>query len=57
MATLRFIKAQSGAAAMEYGLIAALIVLAVVAGMGATGTSVGDLYRAMLGIAAAALAA
>jgi pilus assembly protein Flp/PilA len=57
VATLRFIKAQSGAAAMEYGLIAALIVLAVVAGMGATGTSVGDLYRAMLGIAAAALAA
>jgi hypothetical protein len=31
-------------------------VLAAVVGMGATGTSVGDMYRAMLGIAVVALA-
>jgi pilus assembly protein Flp/PilA len=52
----RFIADRRGATAMEYGLIAALIVLAVVAGMGATGTSVGDLYQTMLGIAVVALA-
>jgi pilus assembly protein Flp/PilA len=52
----RFAGDQRGATAIEYGLIAALIVLAVVAGMGATGTSVGDMYRGMLGIAVAALA-
>ena len=45
----------TGAAAMEYGLIAALIVLCVVAGMSATGTSVSDLYRATFGLIAATL--
>jgi pilus assembly protein Flp/PilA len=53
---VRFAKDQRGATAIEYGLIAALIVLVVVAGMGATGTSVGDMYRTMLGIAVVALA-
>jgi pilus assembly protein Flp/PilA len=52
----RLIADRRGATAIEYGLIAALIVLAVVAGMGATGTSVGDLYRAALGYISVALA-
>jgi pilus assembly protein Flp/PilA len=47
---------KSAATAIEYGLIAALIVLVVVGGMGATGTSVGDLYQAALGYISVALA-
>jgi Flp pilus assembly pilin Flp len=46
---------RSGAAAIEYGLIASLIVLTIVAGMTATGTSVSDLYRATLSLIAVAL--
>jgi pilus assembly protein Flp/PilA len=52
----RFAKEQRGATAIEYGLIAALIVLVVVGGMGATGASVGDLYQAALGYISVALA-
>ena len=53
----RFATDQRGAAAMEYGLIAALIVLVIVGGMTSTGTSVGDLYQAALGFISGALAA
>lgn len=36
----RFLKDKSGATAIEYGLIAALIALAIVGGVGATGGGV-----------------
>jgi pilus assembly protein Flp/PilA len=52
----RFTTDQCGATAIEYGLIAALIVLVVVAGMTATGTSIGDIYRATITMAVVALA-
>ena len=52
----RLTKDNSGATAMEYGLIAALIVLVIVGGMTSTGTSVGDLYQAALGFISGALA-
>jgi pilus assembly protein Flp/PilA len=35
----RFLKDESGATAIEYGLIAALIALAIMAGAGAVGSS------------------
>ncbi|PSM16829.1 MULTISPECIES: Flp family type IVb pilin [Nitratireductor] len=35
----RFVKDESGATAIEYGLIAALIAVAIMAGAGALGTS------------------
>jgi pilus assembly protein Flp/PilA len=47
---------ESGATAIEYGLMAALMVVVVLAGMGATGTSIGDIYRATINIAVVALA-
>lgn len=34
----RFLKDESGATAIEYGLIAALIAVAIIAGVGALGT-------------------
>ena len=34
----RFVKNESGATAIEYGLIAALIAVAIIAGVGALGT-------------------
>jgi pilus assembly protein Flp/PilA len=52
----QFAKEQHGATAIEYGLIAALIVLVVVGGMTATGTSIGDIYNATINIAVVALA-
>ena len=51
----QFAKASSGATAIEYGLIAALMVLVVVGGMTATGTSIGDIYNVTLGLVVAAL--
>jgi pilus assembly protein Flp/PilA len=51
----RFTSDQHGAAAIEYGLLAALIFLAVIAGINATGVSLGDLYRAALDRVVAAL--
>ncbi len=51
----RFIRDESGATAIEYGLIAALIVLCILGGMSATGVSLGDLYRAALERVVAAL--
>jgi pilus assembly protein Flp/PilA len=52
----RFAKDRSGATAIEYGLIAALIVLVIVVGMTATGTSIGDIYNATINTAVVALA-
>ena len=40
----RFMKDESGATAIEYGLIAALIAIAVIAGASAVGGSVGDTF-------------
>lgn len=40
----RFVKDESGATAIEYGLIAALIALAIVAGAGALGNSLSDMF-------------
>jgi Flp pilus assembly pilin Flp len=42
-AIARFISAESGIAAVEYGLLLAFIVMATVIGMGALGTAVRDL--------------
>jgi pilus assembly protein Flp/PilA len=43
-----FVQNQRGASAVEYGLIAGVVTLAVVAGIVATGTSVGQLYAAAI---------
>jgi pilus assembly protein Flp/PilA len=40
----RFVKDESGATAIEYGLIAALIALAIMLGAGALGTSLNDKF-------------
>ena len=41
----RFAKDESGATAIEYGLIAALIALAIIIGAGAVGNSIGDKFN------------
>jgi pilus assembly protein Flp/PilA len=41
----RFYKDESGATAIEYGLIAALIALAIVGGATALGTSLNDKFQ------------
>ncbi|TKT74953.1 Flp family type IVb pilin [Aquamicrobium sp. LC103] len=41
----RFMKDESGATAIEYGLIAALIALAIVAGAGALGSSLNTQFE------------
>jgi pilus assembly protein Flp/PilA len=51
----RFTKDRRGATAIEYGLIAALIVLCILGAIGATGVTLGDLYRAALERVLAAL--
>ncbi|MES5099929.1 Flp family type IVb pilin [Agrobacterium sp. BA1120] len=40
----RFMKDESGATAIEYGLIAALISVAIIAGAGVVGTQIGILF-------------
>ena len=40
----RFYKDESGATAIEYGLIAALIALAIIAGAGALGNSLNEKF-------------
>ena len=40
-----FLASENGATAIEYGLIVALISLAIVGALGATGTSVGDIWN------------
>jgi pilus assembly protein Flp/PilA len=41
----RFVKNESGATAIEYGLIAALIALAIMVGAGAVGNSLDDKFQ------------
>ncbi len=41
----RFIKDESGATAIEYGLIAALIALAIIVGASAVGNEVGNKFN------------
>lgn len=41
----RFVKDESGATAIEYGLIAALIAVAIIAGAGALGTAINDKFE------------
>ncbi|MCX7306133.1 MAG: Flp family type IVb pilin [Hyphomicrobiales bacterium] len=41
----RFVKDESGATAIEYGLIAALIALAIIIGAGAVGNSIGAKFN------------
>lgn len=41
----RFLKDESGATAIEYGLIAALISIVVITGALSVGGSLGDLYK------------
>jgi len=41
----RFVKDESGATAIEYGLIAALIALAIMAGAGALGNSLNAKFK------------
>jgi pilus assembly protein Flp/PilA len=41
----RFVKDESGATAIEYGLIAALIALAIITGATALGGSIGDKFQ------------
>ena len=41
----RFYKDESGATAIEYGLIAALIALAIIAGAGALGNSLNSKFQ------------
>jgi pilus assembly protein Flp/PilA len=43
----RFVKDESGATAIEYGLIAALIALAIMVGAGAVGDSLGTKFNAI----------
>ncbi len=45
MLFLRFINDQSGATAIEYGLIAALIALAIMVGAGALGNSLNNQFN------------
>ena len=41
----RFVNDESGATAIEYGLIAALIALAIMVGAGAVGNSIGGKFN------------
>ena len=41
----RFMKDESGATAIEYGLIAALIAVAIIGAVGALGNSVSDTFN------------
>ncbi|MBD8686163.1 MULTISPECIES: Flp family type IVb pilin [unclassified Rhizobium] len=43
----RFMKDESGATAIEYGLIAALISVAIIAGAGAVGTQLGAMFESI----------
>lgn len=43
----RFLKDESGATAIEYGLIAALIAVAIITAVGAVGDSTADTFEAV----------
>ena len=45
----RFVKDESGATAIEYGLIAALIAVAAIGAMGAIGTKLGTTFNNVAG--------
>ena len=45
-----FARAQRGATAIEYGLIAALISVVIIGALGATGLNTGGLYSVSLGV-------
>ena len=45
----RFAKDESGATAIEYGLIAALIAVAAIGAMGAIGTKLGTTFNSVAG--------
>jgi len=45
-----FARAQRGATAIEYGLIAALISVVIISALGMTGLNSGDLYDGSLGV-------
>jgi pilus assembly protein Flp/PilA len=44
---IKFLKNKSGATAIEYGLIAALIAVAVIGGVGQLGTNANDTFEAV----------
>ncbi len=52
--TKRFIADESGATAIEYGLIAALIAIAIIASVGALGTAISDKFTYVQGEVVAA---
>ena len=56
-AIARFLRDQSGATAIEYGLLAALIAVTVIGTLIIMGTSVEDLYAGGAGSAAEAIGA
>ena len=43
----KFLRDESGATAIEYGLIAALVSIAAIAAMGAMGNSLGNMFNAV----------
>jgi pilus assembly protein Flp/PilA len=43
----RFVKDESGATAIEYGLIAALIALAIMVGAGALGNAIDEQFKSI----------
>jgi pilus assembly protein Flp/PilA len=45
----RFVKDESGATAIEYGLIAALVAVAAIAGMTTLGTNLSSQFNAIAG--------
>jgi len=45
----RLLKNESGATAIEYGLIASLIAVAIITGAGALGTNLGATFTALAG--------
>jgi pilus assembly protein Flp/PilA len=44
----RFVKDRSGGAAIEYGLIAALIAIAIIGAAGALGTQIGTTFNTVV---------
>ena len=43
----RFLRDESGATAIEYGLLAALVAVAAIVAMGAMGNSLGDIFNSV----------
>jgi len=49
LATRRFMRDEEGVTAIEYGLIAALIAVAIIVGAGAVGTNLNELFNDIAG--------